>query len=130
MLEIISWLMALGQLLLYNGYAFMGFLVFCYGVYYTIQDHKRVKAYKAAKAAKEIADAEQSTASAMHDPANAATDNANAMQSSAMQSTAMQRSAKTNNADALHCPKCNAEVNRNSFYRVQKRGYCSKCKLA
>lgn len=27
-----------------------------------------------------------------------------------------------------HCPKCNAEVKPGSWYRVQKRGYCSKCK--
>lgn len=50
----------------------------------------------------------------------------NAVQSSAMQSNAVQRAVQ--NAETKHCPNCGAEVNANSFYRVQKRGYCKQCK--
>lgn len=40
----------------------------------------------------------------------------------------MQCNAEQTNAVVHHCPKCNAEVNPNSWYRVQKRGSCAKCK--
>lgn len=127
MLEIIAWLNAIVYLLWTNGYVFIGFLALIALAIFTHYDNKRVDARIAAKRAKAIADAMQSNA--MQSTANAVRKNANAMQSNAKQNKAMQSNADAMQSNAMHCPNCNAEVNRNSYYRVQKRGYCSKCKL-
>ena len=50
MLEIISWLMALGQLLLTNGYVFIAFLGLIGLAVFTYYDNKRVNANNAARA--------------------------------------------------------------------------------